>query len=97
MLSSEKESRGDYQSSSHSRKHPKKKGKSTFADRTIENLRIIKKAEQELRGIFQSVKYYEFPVVKDADGNIKLIGKYQPQKRFNIIGGNQPIRPPSRL
>jgi hypothetical protein len=47
-LSSEKESRGDYQSSSHSRKNRHKK----YNDRTIEHLRNLKKAEQELRGIF---------------------------------------------
>jgi hypothetical protein len=58
-------------------------------------LRNLKKAEQELRGIFQSVKYYEFPVVKDADGNIKLIGKYQPQRVSK--GSTQPVRPPSRV
>lgn len=74
MSSSEKESK-DQQSSSHSRK--KKNGpKSIYGDRTIEHLRNVYKAEQELRGIFQSVKYYEFPVMKDQEGNIKIVGKY---------------------
>ena len=41
-----------------------------------------------MRGIFQSVKYYEFPVIKDADGNIKIIGKYQPQRVSK--GSNNP-------
>lgn len=40
-VSSEKESRGDYQSSSHSRRHNSK----IYKDRTIENLRNLKKAE----------------------------------------------------
>lgn len=79
------ESKGEHQSSSHSRKK--------LPDRTLENIRNLKKAEQELRGIFQSVKYYEFPVMKDADGTIKIIGKYQRSKR----GPNLPVRPPSRL
>jgi hypothetical protein len=95
-VSSEKESRGDYQSSSHSRRN--KNFKSNYADRTLENLINIKKAEQELRGIFQQVKYYEFPIVKDSDGNVKLIGKYQPQKLMKgTLISSVPIRAPSRV
>lgn len=47
------------------------------------------------------MKYYEFPVVKDSEGNIKLIGKYQPQKMKGalqvVTGGGGPVRPPSRV
>lgn len=37
---------------------------------------------------------YEFPIIKDSDGNIKIVGKYQPKKikKSNIC----PFRPPSR-
>ena len=54
-----------------------RKTNSLYGDGTIEYLRSLSKAEKELRGIF-SFKQYEFPIIKDADGNIKHIGKYQP-------------------
>jgi hypothetical protein len=74
ISSSEKESK-EQQSSSHSRKTlSSRKHRSIYGN--IENLRNIQKAEKELRGIFYSVKQYEFPIIKDAEGNIKIIGKY---------------------
>ena len=77
MSSSEKESKGDYKSSSHSRKIKTcRKHNSIYDDKSIENLRNLYKAEKELRGIFYSVKYYEIPIIKDSEGNIKIVGKY---------------------
>ena len=34
-------------------------------------------------------------MIKDSEGNIKIIGKYQPQQM--IKQGTTPFRPPSRL
>lgn len=51
-----------------------RKSNFTYGDRNIENLENLRnlcKAEKELRGIFQAVKQYEFPIIKDAEGNIK--------------------------
>jgi hypothetical protein len=41
------------------------------------------------------VKVYEFPILKDEQGNIQIIGKYEPKKlkKSNLC----PFRPPSRL
>lgn len=75
VSSSEKESKG-LQSSSNSRSNRTyRKPMSIYGDSTIENLRNLSKAEKELRGIFYAVKQYEFPIIKDAEGNIK-IGRY---------------------
>eukprot|EP00347_Sterkiella_histriomuscorum_P004621 403359764 len=95
ISSSEKESKGDLQSqSSHSRKGLSyRKSNFSYAGGNIENLenlRNLYKAEKELRGIFQAVKQYEFPIIKDAEGNIKQIGKYQPKQKMTKI---PPIRP----
>lgn len=86
ISSSEKESKGDLQSqSSHSRQGLSyRKSHLSYGERNVENLETLRnlyKAEKELRGIFQTVKQYEFPIIKDAEGNIKQIGKYQPKQR----------------
>lgn len=41
------------------------------------------------------MKVYEFPILKDEQGNISIIGKYEPKKlkKSNLC----PFRPPSRL